>query len=221
MRDTTGLAAFEKAFVHTAERYQRHRQDGQPQRLQIWCEAAGMVPRIASSVRAFGVPVLSSSGFDSVTIKHRIGLDIARRNMLTIIGVVGDHDPHGLAVVDSRADDIKVFVNDYVEGYTDGGEPMSGEVEFEWLAVRPEQIEQYGLETKPHPEGKQTVGDNVDARQRTVQAEAIDPPDLRRIVRDFVVRWIDVPEYVELRRIEREERRLAVEAVADLHLGAS
>jgi hypothetical protein len=89
----------------------------------------------------------------------------------------------------------------------------------EWLAVRPEQIDALGLESKPQPAAKQTMGDSKDAAQRTVQAEAINPPDLRRMVRGFVSRHIDAAAYRRIREQERDERREAVESLSSFNAG--
>jgi hypothetical protein len=186
--------------VRQAESYRRDRQQGQSVYLEVWVEAAGMVPQVASFVSGFSVQVLSSSGFDSVTLKRQIGLEIAARDVRTVIGFIGDHDDDGLAVIDSRADDVARFVTDYTVGF--------GSVEFEWPAVRPEQIDDLGLDWKPPKSGKQKRGQTV---TRTVQAEAIDPPDMRAIVRGFVADYINIPAYLEVRRTERVERRQAVD----------
>jgi hypothetical protein len=42
----------------------------QPAYVAVLCEAAGMVPMLERAVRRYRVPVASSSGFDSLTVKH-------------------------------------------------------------------------------------------------------------------------------------------------------
>lgn len=63
---------------------------GQPTRLIVMCEAAGMVPQLARVAEPYGVPVISSGGFESVTDKHDLALDLADDGRLTEVlgGVV-------------------------------------------------------------------------------------------------------------------------------------
>ena len=94
---------FRQSVKDTAADYKLNRQIGQPNHLEIWSEAAGMVPQVSSMVADWSVPVRSTQGFDSITAKYQIARTIALRDRPTIIGVIGDHDTHGLAVIDSRA----------------------------------------------------------------------------------------------------------------------
>jgi len=55
------------------EHFTLDRQQGQLQRLMLWCEAAGMVPQLQHVADDYSVQVCSSGGFDSLTSKHRIG----------------------------------------------------------------------------------------------------------------------------------------------------
>ena len=223
-------ADFHDYLNDRANDYKRDRQEGQDQYLEIWVEAAGMVPQVASFTEDFSVPVLSSSGFDSVTIKRERALTIAVRDVPTIIGLIGDHDQHGLAVIDSRSDDIETFVVDFTEpGRFKGsdGSPLTGSVEFVWLAVKPEQIAAppagLGLPTAPTGPGKdgkekQRMGDSEYARTDTVQAEAIDPADLRDIVRDFITDYVDEDIRANIISDEEFERDGVVEKVEALSL---
>ena len=51
-----------------AQAFQLDRQAGQPARLWLMCEAAGMAPMLARAVRDYHIPVLSSGGFDSLGV---------------------------------------------------------------------------------------------------------------------------------------------------------
>jgi hypothetical protein len=68
------------------------RQEGQQKRLVVYCEAAGMVPQLARVANPFGVSVISSGGFDSLTEKHLFGQDRYDIEVLHI----GDFDPSGI-----------------------------------------------------------------------------------------------------------------------------
>jgi hypothetical protein len=49
-----------------------NRQAGQPQRLEVWCEAAGMVPQLRKITHEYSIPVYSSGGFNSLTAIRQI-----------------------------------------------------------------------------------------------------------------------------------------------------
>src|SRR5262249_43339896 len=68
------------------------RQEGQDIRLVVMCEAAGMAPQLASAVDEYGITVISSGGFDSVTDKHNFALDMSGYAAVEVLHIC-DHDP--------------------------------------------------------------------------------------------------------------------------------
>lgn len=129
-------------------------QEGQPVRVLVWTEAAGMVPMLANAVGdRFGVDVLSTSGYDSTTVRYKIGMEIATSDVPWVIFHIGDYDEHGLMIYNAMAEDV-------TEWALSGG----GEVEVIRLAVTPDQIADMDLPDDPTKPG-------------SVQAEAI-PPDV-------------------------------------------
>ena len=203
-----------------AEQFRLPRQSDQGQYLMLWCEAAGMVPQVEGFVQNFGIPVLSGGGFDSITGKHNLGRWIVTSDQLVVIGVIGDRDEDGLALLDGRADDIGAFIDDYAGAYTHpGGEPLLGHVKWEHLAVTEEQVVDLDLETAPAKRRADRNRRGIEAVEDTVQAEAVPPREMRRIVREWVAGWVDGGPYIALRRRERPLRRRAVEAVDYLDFG--
>ncbi|MDD5579041.1 MAG: hypothetical protein PHY16_07135 [Methylobacter sp.] len=152
--------SFIKTVRHAAENYQRDPQTVQPVRLFVWCEAAGMANQLAQVSQPYGVPVLSSGGFDSVTVKYDLARKFSEYEAVQVFHV-GDHDPSGIHIFSSLEEDVKAFM---VESETD--------IEFTRLAVTPAHIEQYSLPTAP---AKAT--DNRRFIGQTVQCEAL-PPDI-------------------------------------------
>ena len=57
-------------FRYTAETFTLDRQDGQAQRIIVWCEAGGMIPQLQRVANDYSIPVYSSGGFDSITTQH-------------------------------------------------------------------------------------------------------------------------------------------------------
>ncbi len=170
-----GLPDFWSYIAEIATGYRRERLDEQGLVLEIWVEAAGMVPQVARVARPFGITVFSSGGFDSLTVKYDAACRIARRPCPTTVLHVGDHDPSGLSIFDSAAEDVRAML------------PNRWHANFRRVAVTPEQIEAYGLETAP-PKATDRRGNWVGG---TVQAEALAPDELAAEVERAIEEYVD------------------------------
>ena len=182
------------SFVQAAENYRLDRQANQAARIVIWCEAQGMVPQLERVAEPYSVPVFSSGGFDSLTVKYQVAAEFVRFACVTVLHI-GDHDPSGVHVFGSLDEDVGAFVA-----------AQGGQVDFVRLAVTPEHIDEYGLPTAP---AKAT--DRRAFTGETVQAEALPPDTLANIVRDAIAERFDDDIY--RRTVEREiEQRAALVA---------
>lgn len=170
------------------------RQAGQPERLQIWCEAAGMVPQLQRVAEPYGVPVISSGGFDSVTVKHDMGRALAAEPA-TILHL-GDHDPSGVHIFTSLAEDVTAFSAAFTDdrmarmAVLFDDPPDLSPLEFVRLAVTPEQAEAHGLPSAPP---KPT--DRRRFSGMTWQCEALPPDVLADIVHDAILGRLDPDTY--------------------------
>jgi hypothetical protein len=162
---------------------------GQRIRLAVLCEAAGMVPQLARVANPYGVPVLSSGGFDSVTEKHNFAVELASDDRPIDVLDFGDHDPSGAHKFLAFAEDVEAFARD-----------LGGKATFTRLAVTPEQIVTYQLPTAPPKptDCRAFTGD-------TCQAEALAPDVLAGILRAAIEARIDRR---ALDRVLRRERRM-------------
>lgn len=168
-------AQFLRGLRWQAEAFTLDRQQGQPVRLWLLCEAAGMAPMLARAANAYGVPVLSSGGFDSLTAKHDLARELAR---VTQDGQgaevlhIGDLDPSGVHLFTALAEDVGAMCY--------GLDPESAPA-FTRLAVTPGQAEAMDLPSAPPK-----ATDRRAFTGETVQAEAIPPDVLSRMVRDAI-----------------------------------
>jgi len=184
-----GKAGFYATVAHHAANYRRNRLDGQAALLEVWCEAAGMVPQLAGAAGPYGVAVYSGSGFDSLTAKHDGARRAADAGSLIVLHV-GDHDPSGVHLFSAAYEDVQAWA-----------EHFGGKVEFERVAVTPQQIDTYNLPTAPP---KPT--DKREFRGQTCQAEALDPITLADIVRTAIEDHIDLDIYRRVLAVESSER---------------
>jgi hypothetical protein len=168
------------------------RQAEQPQFVEVWVEAAGMVPLVAGAVRDYGVPVYSCGGFDSLTFKHAAAERAADRIVPTIVLHIGDHDPSGVALFHAAAEDV-----DEMAAY------LGGTVQFRRIAVTAAQVERYRLPTAP---AKATDKRGAWSGGGTVQVEAFPPDVLVREVVEAVEAELDMDTYAALLGREAEAR---------------
>jgi hypothetical protein len=173
------------AVIESAKQFRLDRQDGQERRLLLWCEAAGMAPQLQSAADPYGVPVVSSGGFDSLTSKHEMARRIAGYGKAEILHI-GDHDPSGVHIASSLDQDLRAFLVHY-----------GGDIAFTRLAVTPAQIEALGLPTAPPKKS-----DKRAFTGETTQCEAIPARRLRQIVIDAIQDRLNLAEYQA--QLERE-----------------
>jgi hypothetical protein len=158
---------------------------GQKTRLVVIPEAAGMTPQLARVASPYGITVMSSSGFDSVTEKHAFAAELANHDQPTEVLHIGDHDPSGVSMFAAYLEDVEAFTRDL------GG-----------VAVTPQQIATYDLPTAPP---KPT--DRRAFNGETCQAEALAPDVLAGILRDAIEARIDRRALDRVLRRERKVRR--------------
>jgi hypothetical protein len=105
-----GIEAWLEMALRLAEAYRRDRIEGQRTLLMVVCEARGMVPQLARVARPFGIGTFSSGGFESVTEKHSIAAEIAKRKRKIDVLHVGDLDVSGGHIALSLSEDVLAFV---------------------------------------------------------------------------------------------------------------
>ena len=189
------MADFWRAVRRAAENYSRDRMDGQRRVVEVWVEAAGMVPQAARVAHEYGAAVYSSGGFCSLTVLHDAAQRIFARDRATVVLHVGDHDPSGLSVFDSAAEDVRAMVAG-LEG------PPVPAPEFVRCVVTPEQITRYQLPEAP-PKATDRRGD---WQGGTVQAEALPPDVLAGELRAALHHWTDFEARALAQAREEEER---------------
>ena len=191
-------ASFLAEMQADAQRFRLDRQSGQAVRLWVLCEAGGMAPMLARVANPYGVPVLTSGGFDSLTAKHDLAHELAaamETGTPAEILHLGDLDPSGEHLFTSLVEDVGAMT-----------EALCGtRPHFTRLAVTREQADRLGLPTAPPKP--------TDRRQfsgETVQAEAIDPATLSGILRDAIETRRDDDTAAEVLALEAEMRAALV-----------
>jgi hypothetical protein len=194
-RGYMGSAEFRDEIRLIAEEYVGDRQRGQDRRIVLLCEAGGMVPQLERVAHEYGVTVKSSGGFDSTTVKHTLG---EQWEQVTVLHI-GDYDPSGECMFDALAEDVEAFSRFY-----------GNDIEFLRLAVTPDQITAFNLPTAPP---KHSTHQTKKRLRFTTQAEALDPADLARIVREGIEYRLDMDAYRQAVKLEQHEREQVLRIV--------
>lgn len=189
------MNSFLKTVIYSAGQYKRNKQERQPIRILILVEAAGMVPQIVKAVGIYGLSVISSSGFDSLTMKYELAQDIMNDDRPTVVFHIGDLDPSGVCIFDSIQADVEAFV---------GNEQ---ELQFKRIALTPEQVVLYDLPTTP-PKKDDKRGEGM---REICQAEALPPDTLAKIVKEAVMQYYDMAVFDAEVQAEQQERALLIE----------
>lgn len=192
----SGLAAFDDETARRARNYQRDRQAGQPLRLELWCEAAGMMPQLAAVADSYSIPVYSASGFLGLSAVRQIADRALRSNRATLLLHVGDHDPSGVSIFDRIEREGRAFVR---------ADRTVQTLDFraERIALTVEQIETHRLPTAP---AKHTDSRAASWQGGTCQCEALPPNLLAAIIETAIVKHLDMNVYRSTITVEQAER---------------
>lgn len=191
-----------RAIKNQGAAYRRDdRMANQPATVEVWVEAAGMVPQAARLTGDYSIPVYSSGGFNSTTMKYDAAgriLANARGGQETVILHVGDHDPSGVSIFDNLSIDVTELACDRGLG-VDAWRMAT----FERVAVTEEQAIDLDLDSAPP---KVTDSRSVNWIGETYQAEALDPGTLADIIAAAIDNHVDPDLYDELLEEEAAER---------------
>lgn len=178
------------------EGYTRIKLASQGIHLEVWCEAAGMLPQLYRVAEPFSVPVYSSGGFDSLTAKKRLADRICDVEKRAVILHLGDFDPSGISIFDSVAEDVQTFVMaDRPQGLVT--------LEFERVALVEDQVSAFDLPTAP--------ANISDSRSRswtggTCQLEALPPDHIAHMLQGAIERRFDCDRLRQDRSAEKRDR---------------
>lgn len=189
------------------------RQVGQDHVLEMWCEAAGMVPIMTGIAHPYGMRVSSGGGYDSVTAKHKLAKRAERRwkraGLRTIVLHVGDFDPSGENLCDVLHEDVLHMVSQLV---WEDGRPRDDIFDVERVALTGRQvIDREVITAPPKPTDARMAGfllrnawvvDELGTEHITAQLEALTPSELEDLIRDAIEAHLDQDAREEL--LERE-----------------
>jgi hypothetical protein len=234
-----GVSNFWEQMVDHADHYVRDKMADQPVYVELWCEAAGMVPQLERVANRYSIPVYSTGGFSSVTVTYEIAERALARDRPTVFLHAGDYDPSGESIFDSMTRDSVAFLRNRMvwegkkKGWPSGvmdeiqtgngglfvgaiGEAMPEgypDLRPRRVALTEEQVEEHDLPTAP---AKPTDTRSANWVGETCQLEAMPPDLLAEVIQEAILSVLDRDRLEEVWLEEKRERQVAKEQIARL-----
>jgi hypothetical protein len=200
MRKPRTYSSMEAALQNTAEAYRRSLWDEQQAYVEIWTEKDALAGVLMQETSPWDVPLMVSKGFSSVTYLYEAAQSILAEDKPAYLYYFGDHDPSGVHIDRAIERRLREFAPD-------------ADIHFERVAVRPEQIEEWNLPTRPT---KKTDSRSRSFEGDSVEVDAIPAADLRALVADCITRHIDAGILKRTQRVEQLERE-TLAGIAEIH----
>lgn len=219
-----GVEEFQTSIVESADYYELDRQQGQPQHIEMWCEAQGMLPVLASIADPYSIRVSSSGGYDSITTKHNLARRVSERyeegDMNTLLLHVGDFDGSGEDMFSNLRNDVGKMVRQLTGS--------RAAFECQRVALTAEQvIERDVITAPPKPTDSRSRGfvennwqvvDHLGHEDISAQLEALTPTDLRELFTEVIEGHLDTEVYQARLADEERQRTALVSMLRDLDL---
>jgi hypothetical protein len=204
MRKPSTWDSVEAALKDTAELYRRRLWANQDVYVEVWLEKEALAGVLYPVTEEYDVPLMVTRGYPSISYVYDAAATITEVDKPTIIYYLGDHDPSGVDIPRNVEARLREFAPD-------------ADITFERLAVTPEQIVEYDLETRP-TKTSDTRAWSFDGE--SVEVDAIDPEDLRSLVRGAIESHIDQDALAVIEAAEESEREI-LERIAATAGGAA
>jgi hypothetical protein len=190
MRKPRTYSSVEQALQHVAQTYRRALWDDQEVYVEVWTEKDALAGVLLEETARWDVPLMVSRGFSSVSYLWEAAQTIRAQAKPAFLYYFGDHDPSG------------VHIDRNIEKQLREMAPKA-EIHFQRVAVLPDQIAEWDLPTRPT---KKTDGRSKTFQGESIEVDAIEPQQLRRLVEECIVRHVDEHALGVLRLAEQSER---------------
>jgi hypothetical protein len=182
----------EEALRETARFYRKSLWTDADCYVEIWLEKDALSGVIYPITSMYDVPLMVARGYASLSFLHSAAEFINDLDVPAYIYHLGDFDPSGVNAGEKIEETLREMAPD-------------ADISFERIAVTREQIEEWDLPTRPTK--------TSDSRARgfgeiSVELDAIDPNQLRELVKTAIEEHLPAEEYEVLKAAEASEREL-------------
>lgn len=191
MRKPKTYSSLESMLRQTAQTYRRAIWDDQDVYVEVWLEKDALAGVLLPITSTYDVPLMVTRGYPSLSFLYSAAEVIAEEDRPAFLYYLGDHDPSGVDIPRAVEEGIRELA-------------PAADITFERIAVLPEQIEQYGLQTRPT---KATDSRSKGFEGESVEVDAIPAGTLREMVEGRICDHIDLDVLERLKTVETEERK--------------
>jgi hypothetical protein len=183
----------EEALQETARLYRKDLWRAADSYVEVWLEKDALSGVLYPVTAEYDVPLMVARGYASLSFLHSAAEYINDLEVPTHIYHLGDYDPSGVNAAAKIEETLRELAPD-------------AEIHFERIAVTPAQIEHWSLPSRP------TKGTDTRAKSFgsdvSVELDAINPGDLRSLVRMCIEEHLPREQFEILKVAERSERQL-------------
>ncbi len=193
MHKSVRYGSIEEALEATSRHYRRDYWRELDEYVEVWLEKEALAGVLFRVTDEWGVPLMVTRGFASLSYIHNAAETIERIGKPTHIYYFGDYDPSGVEIDRNLERRLREFA-------------PGSEIHFERVAVRRAQIDEYQLPTRPTKRGA-NHGRGLHEGE-SVEVDAIPPATLLALVRGVIERHVDPARVAVLDAAETSEREL-------------
>jgi hypothetical protein len=193
----------EDALNETARLYRKALWADSDAYVEVWLEKDALAGVVMPITALYDVPLMVARGYASLSFLNSAAEYIAELAIPTFIYHLGDFDPSGVNAGEKIEQTLREMA-------------PRADITFERIAVSPAQIVEWGLPTRPT---KSTDTRAKGFGEISVELDAIQPNQLRELVRLVIERHLPPDKFKILKIAEDSERSLIRELVGAL--GAS
>jgi hypothetical protein len=166
------FSSIEDALKETARLYRKSLWDNAERYVEIWLEKDALSGVVYPVTSLYDVPLMVARGYASLSFLHSAAEYISTLEVPAFIYHLGDFDPSGVNAGEKIEETLRELAPE-------------AQIHFERLAVTPNQIEHWGLPTRPT---KQTDSRAKNFGDISVELDAIPPDMLRKLVESAINR---------------------------------
>jgi hypothetical protein len=189
MRKPTTFNNIQEALEETARFYRKNLWRDADAYVEIWLEKDALSGVVYPVTSEFDVPLMVARGYASLSFLHSAAEHISTLNVPAHIYHFGDFDPSGI----NAGEKIDEMLREMAPG---------AEIIFERVAVTPKQIRDWNLPTRPT---KQSDSRAQNFGKISVELDAIEPDNLRQLVRKVIERHMPKRQFAILKAAEESE----------------
>ena len=191
-RKPTTFDSVQEALDDTARLYRKDLWTDADAYVEIWLEKDALAGVVHPVTDKYDVPLMVARGYASLSFLHSAAEYINDLDVPAYIYHLGDYDPSGVNAAEKIEETLDELAPDAV-------------INFERIAVTPDQILAWGLPTRPT---KRTDSRAKNFGDLSVELDAIEPSRLRDLVEGVIQNHLPADQFKVLKVAEASEREL-------------